>query len=169
MAERQSFWEDPEFYLNVVLFALVVTVLFRCAHLSTTARLLPLIVSIGALPLIILNIVASMVSPLKAKMSALKGGDFIKVKHDESHERSNEIIYFSDFLKISLWFIGAYLVFFLGGYLPMVVSFSLLFLKFRIGFTWGRAVIMTLVFSLTTWAVFSLILDLEPFGMRYYY
>jgi hypothetical protein len=102
-------------------------------------------------------------------VNALKAGEIVSVKHGESKEEPSKPAPISDLLKIALWFSGAYVVFLFAGYLPMVLAFSIFFLKFRIGFSWMNSAIMTAIFGLATWAIFTLILGLEPFGMRYYY
>lgn len=169
MAKGQRFWKEPEFYFSLVLFTFIVTVLALSVHLSSKAKLIPIIVAIGALPLTLVNLLACLFPQLRDKVSAVKAGNFISIKRDESQEKTQKPPAFSDFLKVVLWFTGAYVVFFFAGYLPMVISFSILYLKLRVGFTWTRSVVITGVFGLATWAIFTLVLGLEPFGIQYYY
>lgn len=169
MEKEHRFWKDPEFYFSLLLFVLIVSIMALSTQLSTRARLLPLIVAIGIFPLSLANLIACLFPYLKPKLNALKAGNFVSVKHDEPQEKEEKQREITDFLKILLWFSGAYGVFLVAGYLPMVVLFSLSYLKFRIGFPWLNAVILTIVFAIGTWGVFSLVLGIAPFGIQYYY
>ena len=169
MAKVENFWKDPEFYLTLILLGFIVSVLVSCLYLSSKARLIPLTIAVGALPLTLLNLLACVSTPLRARVSALKSVEIVSVKQAEPQEETKKPAPFTEMLKIALWFGGAYVVFFFAGYLPMVVAFSIFFLKFRICFTWLRSATLAAVFGLATWIIFSTVLGVEPFGIEYYY
>ena len=155
MARIHSFWKDPEFYFSVAILAFIAYVLASCPSLSSKGRLIPLIVATGSFPLILLNVLACVFPSLRAAVRGLSAVELLAPAQedlDKTEQSRKEKP-----------------PFFLAGYLAMVFFFSLFFLKYRIRFTWTRAGFMAGLFSLCTWAVFTLVLGLEPFGVRYYY
>ncbi|MCJ7595730.1 MAG: tripartite tricarboxylate transporter TctB family protein [Desulfobacterales bacterium] len=169
MARIRSFWRDPEFYFSVLILAFIVHVLVSCPSLSSKGRLIPLIVAIGSLPLILLNVLACIFPLLKDAVKGLQSVELFTPEPGESEKKEKEHPPFKEVLSVFLWFIAAYVIFLFAGYLPMVLSFSFFFLKFRIHFTWAKSALMAGCFSVCTWAVFTRVLGLEPFGIRYYY
>jgi len=169
MSKIQPFWKDLEFYFSVVILSFVVFVLVSCPSLSHKGRLIPLVVAIGTLPLTVLNILACIFPSVRATVRALRSVELFAGKGGEAEKKEKEQPPLREMVKVILWFVGAYLLFFFAGYLPMVFFFSLFFLKVRIHFAWTKSALMAVVFSVCTWAVFTLVLGLEPFGIRYYY
>jgi len=172
MSRIRSFWRDPEFYFSVLILAFIVHVLVSCPSLSSKGRLIPLIVALGSLPLILLNVLACIFPLLKGAVKGLQSVELFTPDTEKSEKREKkekEQPAFKEVLKVFLWFAAAYVVFLFAGYLPMVFFFSFFFLRFRIHFAWAKSALMAVLFSVCTWAVFSLVLGLEPFGIRYYY
>ena len=90
MSQIRTFWKDPEFYFSLLILAFIVNVLVDCPSLSSKGRLIPMVVAIGALPLILLNVLACIFPRLRETVKGLQSVELFTPEPGESEKKEKD-------------------------------------------------------------------------------
>jgi len=161
-----KFWQDLGFCFSVVLFIWIVLVIALSFDFPFRARLFPLIIGILALPLIIVTILGKIFVGVADKIKTVRGSTLFDTsaaqKLMKTAETEKTEISYSTLLKIALWFLGAFVLYFFLGYLPATSIFLFSFLKFDARYSWKTCTAITGASAIVAWAIFTAFLNLPP-------
>jgi len=170
-APRSRFLGDAGFYLSLLLLAFVAIVLVLSFGFPYRAKLFPLIVGFGTLPLILVDLLGKIFPSVARKLDALRGGQVFDTSKLEAGGSVGENSGPDDaaqldtgkLLKVCLWFSGCFVVFYFFGFLIAVVAFLFFFLKFFSSCRLTTAMEVTGAVGLAVWVIFTIVLDVPCF------
>ena len=163
---KRMFWRDPGFYFTLLLLSFVVLVIVLSFGFPYRAKLFPLIVGFGSLPLILVDVLGKIFPNIAEKMEVLRGGQVFdtskleaggSIREDSVNEDEAQVDTRS-LLKVFLWFSGCFVLFYFFGFLIAVVAFLFFFLKFFSSCRLITAVEITAAIGLTVWVIFTVVL-----------
>lgn len=171
MNREAGFWRKGEFYLVVLLFMFTMVIVTGALGFPYLAKVFPLLVGSVGLLLIIMDIVQMLIPKFGVRFRSLRGGEVFTTskaaeitKGIETEAEEQEIARPISILKTFLWFIGAFISFYLFGYLLFAIVFLFLFLKFYSSLSLIRSLEITGGASLFLWMAFTLFLKLDIFA-----
>jgi len=171
MNNRERYWQRGEFYLVVLFFAFFMMIFVGAFDFPRLVKMFPLLVGSVGLFLIIMDILQMLIPKFGVQFRSLKGGEVFETGITdakrmviEGHNEDEESVKGMSILKTFFWFVGAFVTFFLLGYLLFSTLFLFLFLKFYAAFNLRKSVAITGGFALCLWMAFSLFLKLDIFA-----
>ncbi|MDP2917295.1 MAG: tripartite tricarboxylate transporter TctB family protein [Dehalococcoidia bacterium] len=181
MKTEVKVWRKGEFYFVLLLFIFTLYYVVEAFSFPPMSRFFPVIVGGAALVIVTVDLLQLMIPKLGRRFRGFKGGELFKTEKEEELARALEEAKQGDtikeeggkaieesptmgIIKIFLWFVGAYLLFYFLGYLLFTMVFMFLFLKFYAHLAMRRSLAMTAGFTLFVWLAFSLFLKLDIFA-----
>lgn len=168
MNNQEKLWRKGELYLVVLLFAFTLMVVIGALEFPYKARIFPLLVGSAGLLLMIMDILHMLIPKFGARFRSLRGGELFEIgkgqRTEEAPPQKEETVRLISIVKTFLWFIGAFICFYVLGYLLFSIVFMFLFLKFYTSLSLIRSLEITIGFCLGLWMAFSLFLKLDIFA-----
>lgn len=181
MSNEVKFWHKGEFYFVALLFIITLYFVIESWGFPRLAKIFPLVVGITALLIVTADVVQTMAPKIGNKFQGFKGGELFKTKKEEEltralkeagkgdtvEEEGGETVKESEAsltIKTFLWFMGAFVTFYLFGYLVFCAAFLFLYLRFYARLSFMRSSAITAGFTLFVWIAFSEFLKLRIFA-----
>jgi hypothetical protein len=163
------FWHKGEFYLVMLFLLFIVMVLTLGVGFPRLARIFPLTVGTIALLLLTLDLLQLVIPKFGRQFQSFQGMAIIESRQVKSlYEEEKTVkakksprIRPMNILIMLMWIYGAYIAFYLFGYLPFSILFLFLFLKFFSAVSLKMSLTITAIVSLFLWVAFTLILKMD--------
>lgn len=167
---KPKFWQNLGFYFSVVLLIWMILIIVLSFDYPFRARLFPLIIGVVGLPLIIITILGQIFAGVSDKVKAVKGSELFDTSEAEKFKTAEVKTKISNptLLKIALWFIGSFILYYFLGYLPGTIIFLFCFLRFYGQYSWKRCAAITGVSAIIAWAIFTAFLRIPPIKIFFF-
>lgn len=181
MQSKSKFWQKGEFYFVLLLLCVTLYFVIESTGFPKMAQIFPLVVGSAALLIIVVDVLQLVIPKFGDKFARFRGGELFTTekekelaqslkeagKSDTAEEEGGETLKESEsklILKTFAWFLGAFVLFYLFGYLVFAGVFLFLFLKVYAHQKFLKSFLITAVFTLFVWLAFSQFLRLDTFA-----